>query len=99
MLPEQFKHTNIINMDRFELEDAIMGTYTTIDELETILYKIGDSPTPPTEDELANMLIGIIDLSKARHDRLWNTFETLVKDRVILSPIEPTPPNQTETTC
>ena len=83
-------------MDRFELEDAIMGTYTTIDELETVLYKIGDSPTPPTEDELANMLIGIIDLSKARHGKLWDIFETLVKDRVILSPMEPTSTSQTE---
>lgn len=85
MLPENNKRVNIIGMDRFELEDAIMETYTTINELETILYKVGDSPTPPTEDELANMLIGVIDLSKARHDKLWNTFETLVKDKVITS--------------
>ena len=85
MLPENNKHVNIITMDRFELEEAITSMLTTVEELETILYKIGDSPTPPTEDELANMLIGVIDLSKARHDKLWNIFETLVRDKVITS--------------
>jgi hypothetical protein len=85
MLPENNKHINILTMDRFELEEAITSMLTTVEELETILYKIGDSPTPPTEDELANMLIGVIDLSKARHDKLWNIFETLVRDKVITS--------------
>jgi len=85
MLPENNKHVNIIIMDRFELEEAITSMLTTVEELETILYKVGDSPTPPTEDELANMIIGVIDLSKARYDKLWNTFETLIQQNVITS--------------
>jgi len=85
MLPENNKRVNIITMDRFELEEAITSMLTTVEELETILYKVGDSPTPPTEDELANMIIGVIDLSKARYDKLWNTFETLIQQNVITS--------------
>ena len=85
MLPENNKRVNIISMDRFELEEAITSMLTTVEELETILYKVGDSPTPPTEDELANMIIGVIDLSKARYDKLWNTFETLIQQNVITS--------------
>ena len=85
MLPENNKRVNIITMDRFELEEAITSMLTTVEELETILYKVGDSPTPPTEDELANMIIGVIDLSKARYDKLWKTFETLRQQNVITS--------------
>lgn len=85
MLPENNKRVNIISMDRFELEEAITSMLTTVEELETILYKVGDSPTPPTEDELANMIIGVIDLSKARYDKLWNIFETLIQQNVITS--------------
>lgn len=54
-----------------KLEDAMTGMYTTTEDLETLLYKIGDSPTPATEDQLMNILIGIIDMNKVRHERMW----------------------------
>ena len=69
--------------DRFDLEEAISEVFTTNEELETILYRVGDSPVTPTEDELMNMLIGIIDLNKVRYEKLWNTFEALVSNGVI----------------
>ena len=54
--------------DRFELEEAISEVFTTNEELETLLYRIGDSPVTPTEDEILNMLIGIIELNKVRYE-------------------------------
>jgi hypothetical protein len=54
-----------------KLEDAMTGMCTTTEDLETLLYKIGDSPTPATEDQLMNILIGIIDMNKVRHERMW----------------------------
>ena len=71
-------------MDRFELEEHLGDCASIQEELEAILYKVGDSPNPPTEDELANMLIGVIELSKVRHERAFNTCETLVKGGKIL---------------
>ena len=71
-------------MDRFKLEEHLGDCASIQEELEAILYKVGDSPKPPTEDELTNMLIGVIELSKVRHERAFNTFETLVKDGKIL---------------
>jgi len=71
-------------MDRFKLEEQLQSCASVQEELETILYKVGDSPTPPTEDELANMLIGAIELCKVRHERVFNTFETLIKEKKIL---------------
>ena len=54
-----------------KLEDAMAGMCTTTEDLETLLYKIGDSPTPATEDQMMNILIGIIDMNKVRHERMW----------------------------
>jgi hypothetical protein len=70
-------------MNRFDLEEAISEVFTTNEELETLMYKVGDSPATPSEDELINMLIGIIELNKVRYEKLWNTFEALVADGTI----------------
>jgi hypothetical protein len=69
--------------DRFELEEAITDVFTSNDELETLLYRIGDSPVTPSEDEVMNILIGIIALNKVRYEKLWNTFEALIANGTI----------------
>ena len=69
--------------DRFDLEEAISDIFTSNEELETLLYRIGDSPVTPSEDEVMNILIGIIALNKVRYEKLWNTFESLVSEGVI----------------
>ena len=69
--------------DRFDLEEAITDVFTSNEELETLLYRIGDSPVTPSEDELMNILIGIIALNKIRYEKLFNTFEALVANGVI----------------
>ena len=63
-----------------DLEEAIKGMCITNDDLETLLYKIGDSPTPPTEDELLNMLIGILDMNKVRYEKMWNALQQSKKE-------------------
>jgi len=72
--------------DRFDLEEAISDVFTSNEELETLLYRIGDSPVTPSEDEVTNILIGIIALNKVRYEKLWNTFEALLANKVISSP-------------
>ena len=62
-----------------KLEDAMAGMCTTTEDLETLLYKIGDSPTPATEDQMMNMLIGIIDMNKVRHERMWMEYNNMLK--------------------
>ncbi len=63
-------------MEQFESD--MSDTYNIFNELETILYKVGDAPTQPTEDQLMNMLIGVIDLHKVRYEKMrtsWNEFQ------------------------
>ena len=70
-------------MNRFDLEEAITEVFTFNEELETLIYRVGDSPVDPTEDELLNIMIGIKELNKVRFEKLWNTFEALVADGTI----------------
>ena len=69
--------------DRFELEEAMSDMLTMNEELESVIYRIGDCKTAPTEDQLLNMLIGIVELNKVRYEKLWNIFEHLVKNGTI----------------
>ena len=64
-------------MEQFESD--MSDTYNIFNELETILYKIGDAPTQPTEDQLMNMLIGVIDLQKTRYEKMWASWEDFKK--------------------
>ena len=70
-------------MNRFDLEEAISEVFTANEELETLIYRVGDSPVTPSEDEILNILIGIIALNKVRYEKLWNTFEALLANNTI----------------
>ena len=64
-------------MEQFESD--MSDTYNIFNELETILYKVGDAPTQPTEDELMNMLIGVMDLHKVRYEKMWESWNNFQK--------------------
>jgi hypothetical protein len=64
-------------MEQFESD--MSDTYNIFNELETILYKVGDASTQPTEDELMNMLIGVIDLHKVRYEKMWASWNEFQK--------------------
>jgi hypothetical protein len=74
--------------NRFDLEEAMSGMLAINDELELIIHKVGDCETAPTEDELLNMLIGVIELNKVRYEKLWGIFEDLIKNKKILNNAE-----------
>ena len=67
-------------MEQFESD--MSDTYNIFNELETILYKVGDAPAQPTEDELMNMLIGVIDLHKVRYEKMWASWNEFQKQNI-----------------
>ena len=72
--------TNLNTMNK--LEEA-MGRMNHIQQdIEAIIYAIGDSARKFTEDELLNMLIGMSDLHKARYEMMWQEHETFTKKSV-----------------
>ena len=65
--------------NRFDLEEAIGQMAQTPNDIETIIYAIGDSPIKHTEDELLNMLIGVKQLHETRYQKMWSTFEEIIR--------------------
>jgi len=55
-------------------EDDMTSINTIVDELETLMYKIGDCEIRPTEDQLLNMIIGIIELHRVRYEKMWSNW-------------------------
>lgn len=71
--------------DRFDLEDRISKLLDIDECIEDIIYMVGDSPNKPTEDDLLNALIGLKSMLNIRYERMWNTFEELIKNGQIKS--------------
>ncbi len=76
----------MIKSNRLDLEEALINIDKIGEDIETIIYAIGDSPIKYTEDKLLNMLIGSKELHDARYEKLWSIFEALIKDGTILRP-------------
>jgi len=70
-------------MNRFELEDSMSNLHQISEDIETIIYAIGDSPIKHTEDQLLNMLIGMKQLHDTRYQKMWDTFEQLIQNGTI----------------
>ncbi|NWJ57775.1 hypothetical protein HX858_08560 [Marine Group I thaumarchaeote] len=59
--------------------------YTEVD-LDTILYRLMDSSDGPcSEDEIANMIIGLKEIHKSRCLKLWDMFERMIEDKCFVS--------------
>ena len=69
--------------DRFNLEAEIMSVWNTKDDLNAITHRLMDDPDPMTEDDIANVLIGLSELHDIRCKKLFEVFETMVKEKCI----------------
>ena len=68
--------------DRFNLEEEIMYVWQTKKDLDAVIERIIDDPDGPmTEDELANVLIGLSELHETRCKKLWRVFETMIEEK------------------
>tara|TARA_Y100000015_G_C2376438_1_gene82749 strand:+ start:539 stop:865 length:327 start_codon:yes stop_codon:yes gene_type:complete len=65
-----------------KLEEA-MGRLNHIEQdIEAMMYAIGDSTRKYTEDELLNMLIGMNQLHKTRYEMMWQEYENFKKGAI-----------------
>ena len=67
--------------DRFNLEAEIMNVWNTKDDLQSITSRMLDDPDPMSEDDIANVLIGLSELHDIRCKKLFNVFEVMVRER------------------
>jgi hypothetical protein len=69
---------------RFDLEQEIQSAWNTKEDLELFMRAKFDRVEPMTEDEEANILIGIIHLFNMRMQQVWDTQEFLIKKGALL---------------
>ena len=63
-----------------DLEDKIMSVWSTVEDIDTFLYRYLDSPADPlSEDDISNTLLGIKALHDQRCQKLWDAFEEVLK--------------------
>ena len=77
------KWENYNMKNRFDLEEAMGEIAQLPNDIDTIMYAYADSPIRATEDEILNMLIGVKQLHETRYQKMWHTFEELIKNKVI----------------
>jgi hypothetical protein len=65
----------------FDLEAEIMSVWNTKDDLELITSRMMDDPDPMSEDEIANVLIGLTELHDIRCKKLFDVFEAMLRER------------------
>jgi len=72
-------HVKENQMHYHKLEDLIMQAWVTAEDLDLLLWSLMDRPTPMTEDEQANMIIGISALHNSRMQRLFDGYSAVLK--------------------
>ena len=63
-----------------KLEEAMGNLNNVQDDIDAVIYAIGDSPQQYTEDELLNMLMGMSQLHQTWYDKLWVEYENFKRE-------------------
>lgn len=61
--------------NRFEFEQQIMDCWNVTKDIDTLYCAIGDRPTPLTNDEVMNTLLGLHQLYELKFEKLFELFE------------------------
>lgn len=67
---------------RFDLEQQIMSCWNVCEDIKAV-YRQYDFRSP-SEDEMMNVLIGLEQLYQLKFEQMFNTFETLIRERKIV---------------
>jgi len=62
-----------------DIEPEIMECWSICNDLETIWTQICDGESVPTRDQLTNTLLGMQQLYQWKFEKLFNTYESVVK--------------------
>ena len=67
--------------DRFEFEQQIMECWNVTTDIRTVSEYLEDAPLEEgREDKIANMLMGIEALYQVKFEKLFRSFEQLIRE-------------------
>jgi hypothetical protein len=67
--------------DRFDLEQQIMNCWHIIDDVKILNEYVLESDL--TKDQISNALLGLEEIYQMKFDKLFRTFEELVRNKTI----------------
>ena len=62
------------------LEEAIGNLNNIQENIDALIYAIGDSPQQYTDDELLSMLMGMSQLHQTWYDKLWVEYDNFRRE-------------------
>jgi hypothetical protein len=65
---------------QFDLEQKIMDCWGVVDDIRVVYTRHLDGETPLTDDEFANIMIGLEKLYDIKFYNLFSTFEKFLKE-------------------
>ena len=79
-------------VDRFDLEEQIQNVWQTKDDLDAVTERIMEDTVSDsmTSDQITNVLIGLSELHETRMWKLWQIFETMIRQKNSFLPEEHT---------
>ena len=75
------------SIDRFDLEQDIMACWNVVDDLDVFLSRYLDGPEM-SEDEVANVILGIKSLYHLKFNKCFATFEQLLANGGFTTKVE-----------
>ena len=70
-----------MKIDRFDLEEQIQTVWQTKQDLDAVTERIMEDTVFMSRDQISNVLIGISELHETRMWKLWQIFETMVRQK------------------
>jgi len=66
---------------RFDLEQAIQGCWTIVDDLKIVNEFVLERDM--TKDEISNTIVGLEFLYRMKFEKMWEIWEELLKEKQI----------------
>ena len=68
--------------DRFDLEQNIMRCWSVTEDIDLLYENVMESDM--SQDDIANALLGLRVMYEMKFQKLWDNFETLIKDKKLV---------------
>lgn len=78
-IPEHWRTGELPMLKQFELEDKIMSAWSTKEDLELFMRQYLDCEKVMSEDEVSNVILGIISIHDLRCNELFETYTKVFK--------------------
>lgn len=67
--------------DRFDLEQNILDCWKITDDIDLLFKNVMEEELD--KDKISNVLLGLKSIYSMRFEQLWETFETVVRNKEI----------------